>query len=200
MYIFAKKHISNCSFKMMQDFLALTLCVWPLISQNVVAFRKSKTYLMDTKVKSDHRIFQFKQLGRRSLKKSGLQRDSIEPVTSAIPVRCSTNWAMKPHIGSEVNLLSSYFPALSVKWCEYIWNNPYHRTVFWRTFDHACPILSNRYDPWMAWHDSYDPYKSWNNGLRVVQAAEQSCGTNNGDLHIISKTAIQPGQHDPYDP
>ena len=30
------------------------------------------------------------------------------PVTSASPVRCSTNWAMKPHIGSEVNLLSSY--------------------------------------------------------------------------------------------
>ena len=27
----------------------------------------------------------------------------FEPVTSAIPVRCSTNWAMKPHIGSEVN-------------------------------------------------------------------------------------------------
>ena len=26
----------------------------------------------------------------------------FEPVTSAIPVRCSTNWAMKPHIASEV--------------------------------------------------------------------------------------------------
>ena len=64
---------------------------------------------------------------------------------------------------------------------------------------HACPILSNRYDPWMAWHDSYDPYRSWNNGLRVVQVAELSCRTDNGDLHIISKTALQPGQHDPYD-
>ena len=31
-------------------------------------------------------------------------------MTSAIPVRCSTNWAVKPHIGSEVNLLSSYLP------------------------------------------------------------------------------------------
>ena len=31
-------------------------------------------------------------------------------MTPAIPVRCSTNWAMKPHIGSEVNLLSSYLP------------------------------------------------------------------------------------------
>ena len=37
----------------------------------------------------------------------------FEPVTSAIPVRCSTNWAMKPHIGSEVNLLSSYLPVRS---------------------------------------------------------------------------------------
>ena len=41
----------------------------------------------------------------------------FEPVTSASPVRCSTNWAMKPHIGSEVNLLSSYLP-WRVKWCE----------------------------------------------------------------------------------
>ena len=30
----------------------------------------------------------------------------FEPVTSAIPVRCSTNLAMKPHIRSEVNLFS----------------------------------------------------------------------------------------------
>ena len=54
-------------------------------------------------------IFQFKLLERRSLKKSGLQRDSnLWPLR--IPVRCSTNWAMKPHIGSEVNVLSSYLP------------------------------------------------------------------------------------------
>ena len=31
-------------------------------------------------------------------------------VTSVIPVRWSTNWAIKPHIGSEVNLLSSCLP------------------------------------------------------------------------------------------
>ena len=37
----------------------------------------------------------------------------FEPMTSAIPVRCSTNWAMKPHIGSKVNLLSSFLP---VQW------------------------------------------------------------------------------------
>ena len=48
----------------------------------------------------------------------------FEPMTSAIPVRCSTNWAMKPHIGSKVNLLSSYLP---VQWnhVKYIWNNSY---------------------------------------------------------------------------
>ena len=49
---------------------------------------------------------------RRSLKKIRAST-GFEPVTSAIPVRCSTNWAMKPHIGSEVNLLSSYLP---VQW------------------------------------------------------------------------------------
>ena len=38
-------------------------------------------------------------------------------MTSAIPVRCSTNWAMKPHIGREANLLSSFLP-WGVKWCE----------------------------------------------------------------------------------
>ena len=31
----------------------------------------------------------------------------------ATPVRCSTNWAVKPHISREVNLLSSYLP---VQW------------------------------------------------------------------------------------
>ena len=44
----------------------------------------------------------------------------FEPMTSAIPVRCSTNWAMKPHIGSEVNV-SSYFPVRGVKWCYMKW-------------------------------------------------------------------------------
>ena len=32
----------------------------------------------------------------------------FEPVTSMIPVRCSTDWAMKPHIRSEVKLLISH--------------------------------------------------------------------------------------------
>ena len=52
---------------------------------------------------SSQQIFLFKQLERRSLKKIRAST-GFEPVTSAIPVRCSTNWAMKPHIGSEVNL------------------------------------------------------------------------------------------------
>ena len=68
---------------------------------------------------SSQLIFQFKQLERRSLKKKNQGFNAgFEPVTSAIPVRCSTNWAMKPHIGSEVNLLSSYLPVRS----EMMWN------------------------------------------------------------------------------
>ena len=47
-------------------------------------------------------IFQFMQLEIGSLKKI-LASTGFEPVTSALPVRCSTNWAMKPHIGSKVN-------------------------------------------------------------------------------------------------
>ena len=72
---------------------------------------------MIIKVKNDHRSkFSNKQLERRSLKKIRAST-GFEPMTSALPVRCSTNWAMKPHIGSEVNLLSSYLP-WGVKWSE----------------------------------------------------------------------------------
>ena len=51
--------------------------------------------------------------------KTSMRRNRIrasagfEPVTSAVPVRCSTNWAMKPHIGSKVNLLNSYLSVRS---------------------------------------------------------------------------------------
>ena len=75
-------------------------------------------------------IFQFKQLERRSLKKIRAST-GFEPVTSTIPVRCSTNWAtvcMKPHIRSEVNLLSSYIPVRNeMMWCIYkiIHSNPW---------------------------------------------------------------------------
>ena len=57
---------------------------------------------------SSQLIFQFKQLERKSLKKSGLQRDSnlTHDLRDTGAMICSTNWAMKPHgIGSEVNLL-----------------------------------------------------------------------------------------------
>ena len=50
--------------------------------------------------------FQFKQLEGRSLKTIRAST-GFEAVTSAIPVRCSTNWAVKLHIGSEVNLLTN---------------------------------------------------------------------------------------------
>ena len=53
-------------------------------------------------VKSDHRIkfSNFKQLERRTLQKSGLQRDS-NPWTPRY--RCDAHWAMKPHIGNEAS-------------------------------------------------------------------------------------------------
>ena len=79
----------------------------------------------EVKVKCDHRS-KFSNLSNwkeEAWKKSGLQRDS-NPWPPRIPVRCSTNWAMKPHIGSKVNLLSSSLP---VQWnhVKYIWNNSY---------------------------------------------------------------------------
>ena len=60
----------------------------------------------------------------------------FEPVTSAIPVRCSTNWAMMPHIGSEVNLLSSCLP-WRVKW----------REVYMKSFYYTLlPLYSHQND------------------------------------------------------
>ena len=50
---------------------------------------------------SSQYIFQFKQLERRSLKK---KKKKIRASTGFEP----GTWATKPHIGSEVNLLSSY--------------------------------------------------------------------------------------------
>ena len=49
---------------------------------------------------------------------------------------------------------------------------------------HPCPILSNRYDPWMAWHDPYRFSGSWDNYLKIVQQVRGSY------LHLISKTAL----------
>ena len=60
------------------------------------------------KVKSEHcsKFFQFKQLETRSVKKIRAST-RFEPVTSAIPVRYSTNWAMKPHLAPNVWLHST---------------------------------------------------------------------------------------------
>ena len=61
------------------------------------------------KVKSDHRskfcnLSNWKEETWKKIRAS----TGFEPLTYAIPVRCSTNWPMKPHTGSEVNLLRSY--------------------------------------------------------------------------------------------
>ena len=79
-------------------------------------------------MKNDHRS-KFSNLTEQLEKKKPEKKKKkirastgFEPVTSALLVRCSTNWAMKPHIGSEVNLLSSYLP-WGVKWCEVSFND-----------------------------------------------------------------------------
>ena len=60
-------------------------------------------------------IFQYKQIiGRKPPEKIRASM-GFKPVTSTIPVQCSTNWAMKPHIGSKVNLLSSSLPMCGFK-------------------------------------------------------------------------------------
>ena len=65
---------------------------------------------------------------KEAWKKSRLQRDS-NPWPPRIPVRCSTNWAMRPQIGSEANLLGSYLP-WGVKWCEvYIYIYSSHHII-----------------------------------------------------------------------
>ena len=65
------------------------------------------------KVKNDPRS-EFSNLSNWKEKPEKIRASAgFEPVTSAIPVRFSTNCAMKPHIGSEVNLLSSYLPVRS---------------------------------------------------------------------------------------
>ena len=63
---------------------------------------------------SSQYIFQFKQLESKSPENIRASA-GVEPVTSAIPLRCSTNWALKPHNGGEVNLLSSYLPMSSLQ-------------------------------------------------------------------------------------
>ena len=75
-------------------------------------------------VKNDHRrlIFQFKQLERRSLKKIRAST-GFEPVTSAIPVRCSTNWAMKPLTLGARSIYWVHFSREEWHDVKFIWNN-----------------------------------------------------------------------------
>ena len=56
----------------------------------------------------------------------------FEPVTAAMPSRCCTNWAMKPHIGSEAKQLSSYLP-WRVKWCEVYMKQFIYLNCSWRS-------------------------------------------------------------------
>ena len=92
---------------------------WP-VGENVLEKwwqKRRYTTFIFLKVKNDHRskFFNLSNWKEEAWKKSGLQRDS-----NPWPPRYrafSPNWAMKPHIGNEVNLLSSYLP-WGVKWCE----------------------------------------------------------------------------------
>ena len=72
------------------------------------------------KVKSDHRS-KFSNLSNWKEEAWNIRASKgFEPVTSAMAVRCSTNWAAKPHIRGSVFLLNSYLP---VQWndVKYIW-------------------------------------------------------------------------------
>ena len=63
----------------------------------------------------------------------------FEPVTSTIPVRCCTNWAMKPHIGSEVNLLTSYLA-------------PVRSEMMWSIYEiiHIWPAVVDESEEWYS--------------------------------------------------
>ena len=91
------------------------------------------------KVKNDHRstfsnLCNWKEEAWKIKASTG-----FEPVTSAIPVRCSTNWAVKPHIGNEANSLSSYLP-WGVKWYEIYmtWS------VFLKLINYSCSSYPTR--------------------------------------------------------
>ena len=105
--------------------LLLRYIFMPLLSNNVLdmSLRSVDLYLSHMHGNLIQRFVSHKLIGKKKPEKIRAST-GFEPVTSAIPVRCSTNWAMKPHIGSEVNLLSSYLP---VQWNDVkcIWNNSY---------------------------------------------------------------------------
>ena len=74
------------------------------------------------KMKNDHRIkfsnlINWKEEAWKNQDFNGIRTRDLREIGAISGVPCFINWAMKPHIGSEVNLLSSYLP-WGVKWCE----------------------------------------------------------------------------------
>ena len=82
----------------------------------------------------------------------------LEPVTFEMPVRCSSNWAMKPHIGSEVNLLSSYLP-WGVNSCE-----AYMKLLF---IQNISPFLIGWNHTLIIGHVRYINILTWLRGFQV---------------------------------
>ena len=74
--------------------------------------------------------------GKESLKNSGLQRDS-NPWPPRIPVRCSTNWVMKPHLGSQ-----AIFRGFYLSHEENRWKNKWNKLVGSRWGSWNCLLLS----------------------------------------------------------
>ena len=97
------------------------------------------------KVKSDHRskFFPIEAIGKKKPEKyQGF--NGIRTRELCDTVRCWTNWAVKPHIGSEVNLLSS-LGARSICWVKHRTGivevtglNPVEALIFFRLLPSNC--------------------------------------------------------------
>ena len=92
----------------------LYTCMYNVMSEMMCIWHKSYTFALWIENRHVKVIFavmkQLKQLQRKPRKKSEAST-GFEPMTSAIPVRCSTNWAMKPRwkqVKSEFNLYTLY--------------------------------------------------------------------------------------------
>ena len=92
---------SNCHYPSSHSVLARTLLT--------TTFLETAVWKLEAIVRSSPWAHQFMQLRKRSLKKFRFQRDS-NPWPPRILVRCSTNWATKPHIGSQIIFVGSIFP------------------------------------------------------------------------------------------
>ena len=123
------------------------------------------------KVKNDHRS-KFSNLSNwkeEAWKKIGAST-GFEPVTSALPVRSSTNWAMKPHIGSEVNLLSSYLP-----WGDIIKSTVSSNKRKKKPWDY----------PWSRDKPSTRVIKPQNRHCRLVAAIEEIKNTQQMQINLV---------------